>query len=168
MVVNSVVMQVEKASAPSTADAPKTKVDRAARAIRILVDTLCIALFLYCQFSGLDVVDRIIGFWLVSVIAFPYARVAERMRASRESYWGSLVFGLLGLVIVGFGLLRDIGPMRGLFHGTPTNDSMLMGVVFALGGLTNVISAIRPHSIWRLLLGSATLVGGAIWLWFKS
>jgi hypothetical protein len=28
----------------------------------------------------------------------------------------------------------------------------LMGVVFVLSGLTNVISVSRPHSIWRLLL----------------
>jgi len=41
---------------------------------------------------------------------------------------------------------------------------MLMGVVFALGGLTNVIAASRPHSIPRLLLGTATLVASAIWL----
>jgi len=150
------------------ADAPKTKVDRSARAIRILVDTLCIALFLYCQFSGLDVVYGLVLFWMVSVVAFPYARLAERMRASREVDWGFLVFGLVGVVIVGFGLLRDMGPIRHLLHGTPTNDSMLMGVVFALGSLTNVLATNRPHSIWRLLLGTATLVAGAIWLWFKS
>jgi hypothetical protein len=123
MVANPVAISLEKASAPSTANAPKTKVDRAARAIRILVDTLCMALFLYCQFSDLDVVDDIIRFWMVSLVAFPYARMAERMRASRESYSGFLVFGVLGLVIVGFGLLRDIGPIRRVFHGTPTNDS---------------------------------------------
>jgi hypothetical protein len=162
MVANPVATSVETASAPSTADAPKTKVDRAARAIRILVDTLCVALFLYCQFSGLDVVEGIIKFWMVSVVAFPYARMAERVRASRESYWGFLVFGLLGLVILGFGLLRDVGPIHRLFHGTPTNDSMLLGVVFVLVGLTNVI---RPHSIGRLLLGTATLVAGAILVW---
>ncbi|MEO8183602.1 MAG: hypothetical protein ABI895_32625 [Deltaproteobacteria bacterium] len=98
---------------------------------------------------------------VATVVAFPYAR----MRASPEVHWVSLV---LGLVIVGFGLLRDIGPIRGLFHGTPTNDSMLLGVVFALGGLTNVISASTPHSIRRLLLGTATLVAGAIWLWFHD
>jgi hypothetical protein len=165
MVVNPVATPVERASAPSTADAPKTKVDRAARAIRILVDTLCIALFLYCQFSGHDLLDGIVTFWLVSIVVFPYAGMAERMRASREVDWAFLV---LGLVIVGFGLLRDIGPIRGLLHGTPTNRSMLMGVVFLLGGLTNLISHRRPRSIRRLLLGTATLVAGAIWLGFTS
>ena len=165
MVVNPVATLVEKASSLPTADAPKTKVDRAARAIRILVDTVCIALFLYCQFSGHDEVEPIVTFWMVSLVAFPYARMAERTRASREAYWGFLVFGLLGLVIVGFGLLRDIGPIRRLFHGTPTNDSMWLGVVFVLSGLTNVVSASRPHSIWRLLLGTTTLVAGAILLW---
>jgi hypothetical protein len=165
MVANLVATPAEKASAPSTAAVPKTKVDGAARTIRILVDTLCVALFAYCQLAGLDVAEGIIRFWMVSLVAFPYARMAERMRASRESYWGFLLFGVVGLVIAGFGLLRDIGPIRGLFHGTPTNDSMLLGAVFALSGLTNVISARRPHSIWRLLLGAATLVAGAILLW---
>jgi hypothetical protein len=157
---------VEKASATPTADAPKTKVDRAARAIRILVDALCIALFFYCQFSGHDVVDGIVTFWLVSILVFPYAGMAERMRANRAA--ADWAFVVLGLVIVGFGLLRDIGPIRGLFHGTPTNDSMLLGVVFLLSGLTNVSSTREPHSIRRLLLGTATLVAGAIWLGFKS
>ena len=165
MVVNPVTTPVEKASAPSRVDAPKTKVDRAARAIRILVDTLCIALFLYCQFSGHDLLEGIVTFWLVSIVVFPYAGMA-RMRASREAAdWAFLV---LGLVIVGFGLLRDIGPIRGLFHGTPTNDSILLGVVFLLGGLTNLSSPRGPHSIQRLLLGTATLVAGAIWLGLTS
>lgn len=160
MIVNPVPTRAEEASAPSTADAPKTKVDRAARAIRILVDASCIALFLYGQFSGLDLVVGIVTFWLVSVLVFPYAR----MRASREGHW---VFLVLGLVIVGLGLLRDIGPIRSLFHGTPTDKSMLLGLVFFLGGLTNLITASRPHSIQRLLLGTATLVA-ALWLGFTS
>lgn len=160
-------MPVEEPSTPSAPDAPKTKLDRAARAIRILVDTLCIGLFLYCQFSGIDAVYGIIMFWMVSVIVFPYAWMAERMRTSRELERGALVFGLVGLVIVAFGLLRDIGPIHRLFHGTPTNDSMLMGVVFVLSGLTNLVAGSRPQSIWRLLLGTATLVAGAIWLWFR-
>ena len=110
MVVNPVATLVEKASSLPTADAPKTKVDRAARAIRILVDTVCIGLFLYCQFSGHDEVEPIVTFWMVSLVAFPYARMAERTRASREAYWGFLVFGLLGLVIVGFGLPATSAP----------------------------------------------------------
>jgi hypothetical protein len=160
-------MPVEEASTPSAADAPKTKVDRAARVIRILVDTLCIALFLYCQFSGLDAVYGLVMFWMVSIVAFPYARMVERARGSREIERGALLFGLVGVLIIVFGLLRDIGPIQRLFHGTPTNNSMWMGAVFVLSGLTNVISVRRPHSISRLLLGAATLVAGAIWLWFR-
>src|SRR6185295_2948868 len=71
MIVNPVATPVET-SAPSTTDAPKTKLDRAARAIRILVDTLCIALFLYCQFSRVDVMQGIVTFWMVSIVVFPY------------------------------------------------------------------------------------------------
>ena len=137
--------------------------DRAARAIRILVDTSCLALLVYCLFAGIDHVYGIVVFWLVSLVVFPYARMAKRPPGRRELDWGFIV---LGVLIVGAGLIRDVGPVHSLLHGTPTNDSMLMGVALALGGLTNVLYVSRPPSMGRLLLGGATLVAGAVWLWF--
>ena len=164
MVVNPVATPAQTVSAASTADAPKTKVDRAARAIRILVDASCIALLLYGEFSELDWMYGIVTFWVVSLFVFPYARMVERVRADRGAAWVSLV---LGLVIVVGGLLRDVGPIHRLFHGTPTNRNMLLGVVFFLCGSTNLITARQPHSIRRLLLGAATLVACAIGLGFR-
>jgi uncharacterized membrane protein HdeD (DUF308 family) len=163
MVGSPVTKPEEKASraALSTADAPKTSGDRVARAIRFAVDMLSLALFVYCQRAGGDGVFGIFVFWLISIGVFPYASTAEPR--GRHLDWGFLV---LGVVIVGFGLIRDVGPLPGVFHGTPTNDSMLMGVVFALCGLTNLLDPSRPASPRRLLLGTATLVAGAIWLWF--
>ena len=163
MAGNPVTTPEEKASAPATPDAPNARVGRATRAVRISVDALSLALFVYCQFSGLDGWSGIVIFWLVSLGLFPYASMAERLRANRELDWGFLVFGVL---IVGIGLIRDVAPVRSVFHGTPTNDSMLMGVVLALCGLTNVLYARRPQSIGRLLMGIATLVAAAIWVWF--
>jgi hypothetical protein len=149
--------------APSTFDAPNARVTRVARAVRALVDALSLALFVYCQFSGLDAWFGIVMFWLVSLGPFPYASMAERLRTNRSSDWGFLVFGVL---IVGIGLIRDVAPVRTVFHGTPTNDSMLLGVVLALCGLTNLLYASKPQSIGRLLMGTATLVAAAIWAWF--
>jgi hypothetical protein len=129
----------------------------------MVVDALSLGLFVYCQFSGLDGWNGIVMFWLVSLGVFPYASMAERMRGQRELDWGFLV---LGVLIVGVGLIRDVAPVRSVFHGTPTNDSMLLGVVLALCGLTNLLCANRQPSIGRLLMGTATLIAAAIWVWF--
>lgn len=163
MAGNPVTKSEEEASAPATPNAPNARVGRATRVVRISVDALCLALFVYCQFYGLDGWFGIVMVWLVSLGLFPYAGMAERLRANRELDWGFLV---LGVLIVGMGLIRDVEPVRSVFHGTPTNDSMLMGVVLALCGLTNVLYASRPQSIGRLLMGIATLVAAAVWVWF--
>lgn len=151
-------------SVPSRAEAPLTRPERVARAIRFSVDMFTVALFLYCQLQEIDGFYGVVVFWLISFTVFPYARMRVDARGNRQVAWTMLV---LGVVIVGFGLVRDLGPVRDVFHGTPTNDSMLMGVVLALSGLTSVLDPVRPPSVRRLLLGIATLVAGAVWVWFS-
>jgi hypothetical protein len=57
---NHVTPPAENTRQFARADAPLTRLERAARAIRLSIDVLSLALFVYCQLDGVDGVFSIV------------------------------------------------------------------------------------------------------------
>jgi hypothetical protein len=137
---------------------------RAMRATRLAIDAGTVAWFLYLVTTGAEGLNRLFFLWMLSVPAIPYASMTNTKPWRRAFVWP---FFALGIFILGAGLLRDLAPVRAVLHGTPTNDGMVWGSIIALLSLTSLLDPRNSPSLRRLLLGTAVLVVGAVWVWLS-
>ena len=137
---------------------------RAMRATRRAIDVGAAAWFLYLLVTGADGLYRLFCLWMLSFLAIPYSSMTNVKPLRREFVWP--FFGL-GILIVGIGLLRELAPVHAVLHGTPTNDGMFFGGVMALLSLTRLLDPRNSQPQRRLLLGTAVLVLGAVWVWLS-
>lgn len=145
---------------------PRTRLDRAADALRSATDIAVLALLGYDSLFEAVRWRGVAAFWVITLGVFPYPRVAEQLRRRPETQHA---FFLLGLALMVFGAF---GP--GLFGGSaaPSGKDIFRGLMLVLaGGSIRLYVNTRPGesmSLGRLLLGIATLAAGALSLWLAA
>jgi hypothetical protein len=141
---------------------------RAPRALRIAVDPACVAAFYVARHES-GGTSRVIVFWLVSLVAFPYVRMAEYVGQRREAHWACIASGV---VLVVLGAWRELGWLGGTSRSYALASEMIwLGVALAFAGAAHVgrapPSAPAYATVGRLLSGLVSVASGAIWLWLQ-
>lgn len=108
-------------------------------------------------------------FWLVSLVAFPYARMAEYVGRRREAHWACIASGV---VLAALGAGRELGWLGGTSRSyAPASEMIWLGVALAFAGLAHVGRSLpgapAPATVRRLLSGLSSVTSGAIWLWLQ-
>jgi hypothetical protein len=140
----------------------------APRALRLAVDLACLAAFYVARHES-GGTSRVIVFWMISLVAFPYARMAEYVGQRREAHWACMASGLV-LAVLGAG--RELGWLGGTAQNyAPASEMIWLGVALAFAGGAHVgwprTGAPAPATLWRLLAGLVSVTSGAIWLWLQ-
>lgn len=140
----------------------------APRALRIAIDLACLAAF-YVSRHESGGTSRVFVFWMVSVVAFPYLRMAEYIEQRRKAHWAIIASGV---VLAALGAWRELGWLGDTSRSyAPTSEMIWLGVALAFAGMAHV-GRPRPGApasamIRRLLSGLASVTSGAIWLWLQ-
>jgi hypothetical protein len=149
---------------PSPA-APRAPDHGARLAIRIVLDVISGVALAYALAAAALSPGVVFQFWLVSLLLFPYPKLAEQLRLTREL---GLSFMGVGLVLIGFtlfgGTLWPAVTGRGVV-------GVLQGLFITLAGVALVLAsraapATGRSSFW--LPAMAALASGCAWLWLAA
>ncbi|HTV19077.1 MAG TPA: hypothetical protein VMG12_10410 [Polyangiaceae bacterium] len=144
---------------PSNAAAPRW-VAPASRALRIGIDMASVAALIAAR-PGNGATLRVALFWALSLLAFPYARLAAHVGKRREAH---LFFLLMGSLLALVGIAGQLGWLGERFRAlAPASDSVWLGVAMALAGAASLRRA-AASPVGGFACGVASIAAAAVWL----